>query len=198
MIQKAGNNYAQCLSPGEPMPNDQEPLIEVELDGSRITLLGTAHVSRASADKVKELLATGAYDAVAVELCPSRYNAIIDPDTLAKNPEGRKVKGVIHWVSASQGICAEVRLYDRLFTHPTPDADKEGGDYQDFLNPESLLTLTHCYLEPSLDEATPGERFQFEREGYFCVDPDHCHDRPIFNRTVTLRDSWAKIEQKSD
>ncbi len=119
-----------------------------------------------------------------------------DPDTLAKNPQGRKVKGVIHWVSASQGICAEVRLYDRLFTHPTPDADKEGGDYQDFLNPESLLTLTHCYLEPSLDDATPGERFQFEREGYFCVDPDHCHDRPIFNRTVTLRDSWAKIEQK--
>jgi glutaminyl-tRNA synthetase len=119
-----------------------------------------------------------------------------DPETLAKNPQGRKVKGVIHWVSARTGIAAEVRLYDRLFNHPSPDAARDGTDYRDHLNPESLLTLTHCYLEASLAGVTPGERFQFEREGYFCVDPEHRHDKPIFNRTVTLRDSWAKIEQK--
>jgi glutaminyl-tRNA synthetase len=119
-----------------------------------------------------------------------------DANTLAKNPEGRKVKGVIHWVSARHGVEAEVRLYDRLFNHPSPGAGKDGTDYLEHLNPESLLTLTHCYLEASLADAKPGERFQFEREGYFCVDPDHSHKRPIFNRTVTLRDSWAKIEQK--
>jgi len=119
-----------------------------------------------------------------------------DPETLAKNPQGRKVKGVIHWVSARHGIEAEVRLYDRLFNHPSPDAARDGTDYRDHLNPESLLTLTHCYLEASLAGAKPGQRFQFEREGYFCVDPEHSHDQPIFNRTVTLRDSWAKIEQK--
>ena len=120
-----------------------------------------------------------------------------DPETLSKNPEGRKVKGVIHWVSASQGIIAEVRLYDRLFNHPNPDAAKEGKDFTAYLNPESLLTLTHCRLEPSLAEARAGEHVQFEREGYFCVDPDHSRDRPIFNRTVTLRDSWARIEKKN-
>ena len=120
-----------------------------------------------------------------------------DPETLSKNPEGRKVKGVIHWASASKGIAAEVRLYDRLFNHPNPDAAKEGKDFTDYLNPESLLTLTQCWLEPSLAEVKPGEQIQFEREGYFCVDPDHSHDRPIFNRTVTLRDSWARIEQKN-
>jgi len=120
-----------------------------------------------------------------------------DPETLAKNPQGRKVKGVIHWVSARHGIEAEVRLYDRLFNHPSPDAARDGTDYREHLNPESLLTLAHCYLEPSLSGAKPGERFQFEREGYFCVDSEHSHDKPIFNRTVTLRDSWAKIEQKN-
>jgi len=120
-----------------------------------------------------------------------------DPETLSQNPEGRKVKGVIHWVSASQGITAEVRLYDRLFNHPNPDAAKEGKDFTAYLNSESLLTLTHCRLEPSLAEARAGEHVQFEREGYFCVDPDHSRDRPIFNRTVTLRDSWARIEKKN-
>ncbi|MDT8388110.1 MAG: glutamine--tRNA ligase/YqeY domain fusion protein [Thiogranum sp.] len=121
-----------------------------------------------------------------------------DPDTLSKNPEGRKVKGVIHWVSAALGVVAEVRLYDRLFSHPRPDAAKEGKDYKDYLNPESLLTLTHCVVEPSLAEAAPGERFQFEREGYFCVDPDPSHNKPVFNRTITLRDSWAKIDQQGN
>jgi len=120
-----------------------------------------------------------------------------DPDTLVHNPEGRKVRGVIHWVSARHGIQAEVRLYDRLFSQPDPGkADEEGSSYTDYLNPESLRTLTHCWLEASLDEAQPGQQFQFEREGYFCADPDHSRDRPIFNRAVTLRDSWAKLEKQ--
>ena len=121
----------------------------------------------------------------------------VDPDTLGAKPEGRKVKGVIHWVSADYGIPAEIRLYDRLFNHPAPDASKDGQDYKAHLNPESLFTLTQCCLEQSLSKATPGERFQFEREGYFCADLNHRSDKPVFNRTVTLRDSWAKIEQKS-
>jgi len=119
-----------------------------------------------------------------------------NPDTLVNNPEGQKVRGVIHWVSAEHGIPAEVRLYDRLFTHPSPDKAEEGEEFTDFINPESLRTLTHCVLESNLAEATAGEQFQFEREGYFCVDPDHSRDRPIFNRTVTLRDSWAKLEKQ--
>lgn len=117
-----------------------------------------------------------------------------DADTKGKNPEGRKVKGVIHWVSAHHAIEAEVRLYDRLFNHPTPDNTKDGKAYTDYLNPESLLTLTHCYLEPSLGAAAPGDRFQFEREGYFSLDPlNQPGNKPVFNRTVTLRDTWAKI-----
>jgi len=120
-----------------------------------------------------------------------------DPVTLGANPEGRKVKGVIHWVSVMHGIGAEVRLYDRLFSNPTPDAAKEDGDYKDYLNPDSLRTVTHCIVEPSLAEAQPGERFQFEREGYFCLDQDQRgSSKLVFNRTVTLRDSWAKIEQQ--
>ncbi len=118
-----------------------------------------------------------------------------DAETLAANPEGRKVKGVIHWVSARHAIQAEVRLYDRLFSHPNPGRD--GGDFLEHLNPESLLTLTHCYLESSLAGTVAGEYFQFEREGYFCVDSDHRAEKPVFNRTVSLRDSWARIEQKN-
>jgi glutaminyl-tRNA synthetase len=119
-----------------------------------------------------------------------------DPDTLVNNPEGRKVRGVIHWVSAEHAVAAEVRLYDRLFSHPAPDKAGEGAPFTDFLNPDSLRTLTHCYLERSLADARPGQQFQFEREGYFAVDPDHSRERPIFNRAVTLRDSWAKIEKQ--
>ena len=120
-----------------------------------------------------------------------------DPATLGANPEGRKVKGVIHWVSAQFGKRAEVRMYDRLFTTPRPDAAGNGSDYRGYLNPESLLTLTECIVEPALAEASPGECFQFEREGYFCVDIKlSTPEFPVFNRTVTLRDSWAKIEQQ--
>jgi len=118
-----------------------------------------------------------------------------DPATLGANPEGRKVKGVIHWVSAEYGVEAEVRLYDRLFNHPVPDGAKDDRDYREYLNPDSLRTITQSVVEPSLAEAKPGDRFQFEREGYFCVDLHQPADLPmVFNRTVTLRDSWAKIE----
>ena len=121
-----------------------------------------------------------------------------DPETLGKNPEGRKVKGVIHWVSASHAIEAEVRLYDRLFTHPTPDSAGEGTTYTDFINPESLKILNSAYVEASLADTTAGEGFQFEREGYFCRDSgDKNTEKPVFNRTVTLRDTWAKIENQS-
>jgi glutaminyl-tRNA synthetase len=120
-----------------------------------------------------------------------------DPATLGANPVGRKVKGVIHWVSARFGRRAEVRLYDRLFTHPRPDAAGGDSDYREFLNPDSLLTLTECIVEPALTEAGRGECFQFERAGYFCVDTRlSTPEFPVFNRTVTLRDSWAKIEQQ--
>ncbi len=120
-----------------------------------------------------------------------------DAATLGANPEGRKVRGVIHWVSAENAIAAEVRLYDRLFSHPTPDAGKDGRDYREHFNPDSLRTLTQCYLEASLGEAQPGDIFQFEREGYFCLDPaTGANGQPVFNRTVTLRDSWAKIEKQ--
>ena len=120
-----------------------------------------------------------------------------DAATLGANPEGRKVKGVIHWVSAPHAQEAEIRLYDRLFSHPTPDASKDGRDYKELINPDSLRTLTQCYVEASLAEALPGETCQFEREGYFCLDSVLSSDeRLIFNRTVTLRDTWAKSEQE--
>ena len=120
-----------------------------------------------------------------------------DPDTLGKNPEGRKVKGVIHWVSAEYGITAEVRLFDRLFNHPHPDTDKEIEDFTAHLNPESLVTLTHAVVEPSLRSAEATAVYQFEREGYFCADSElSSTDKLVFNRTISLRDTWAKAGQK--
>jgi len=115
-----------------------------------------------------------------------------DPDTLGKNPEGRKVKGVIHWVPASSSIECEVRLYDRLFNAANPDKGEEGTTFLDNINPDSLQVLTGCRAEPSLADATLDDRFQFEREGYFCVDSrDSKAGAMVFNRTVTLRDSWG-------
>ena len=107
----------------------------------------------------------------------------------------RKVKGTLHWVSERHAIPAEVRLYDRLFTDPVPDSHKD-KDFIEFINPESLKTVT-AYVEPSLKGAMSGERYQFQRLGYFCLDPETSPDKLVFNRTVTLRDTWAKIEQKS-
>jgi glutaminyl-tRNA synthetase len=121
-----------------------------------------------------------------------------DPETLGGSaPDGRKVKGTIHWVSAAHAVDTEVRLYEHLFTKEEPDDVEEGRDYKDNLNPNSLETLTHCKLEPSLASAKSGDRFQFERVGYFCVDPvDSTPEHPVFLRTVTLRDTWAKIQKK--
>ncbi|HEV8541993.1 MAG TPA: glutamine--tRNA ligase/YqeY domain fusion protein [Verrucomicrobiae bacterium] len=119
----------------------------------------------------------------------------IDPGSKAGGPTaGRKIKGTIHWVSAQHAINAEVRLYDRLFTVEQPDADAQGRDFKSFLNPSSLRVLNNAKLEPALFQATPGARFQFERLGYFFVDPkDSAPGRPVFNRTVTLKDTWAKV-----
>jgi glutaminyl-tRNA synthetase len=119
-----------------------------------------------------------------------------DPATRGGNaPDGRKVQGTIHWVSARHACMAEVRLYDRLFNKPDPVDVPEGGDYKSNLNPQSLEVLSSCPVEPSVSNANAGTRYQFERLGYFCVDPDSRPGRLVFNRAVTLRDSWAKIEK---
>ncbi|HBP0077102.1 glutamine--tRNA ligase/YqeY domain fusion protein [Pseudomonas aeruginosa] len=116
-----------------------------------------------------------------------------DPDTLGKNPEGRKVKGVIHWVPAEGSVECEVRLYDRLFRSANPEKAEEGGSFLDNINADSLQVLTGCRAEPSLGQANPEDRFQFEREGYFVADlKDSRPGKPVFNRTVTLRDSWGQ------
>jgi len=120
-----------------------------------------------------------------------------DPDTKSGSPNaGRKVKGTIHWVSAEHSLAAEVRLYDHLFVKPDPENVEEGVDWKDALNPNSLETLTFCLVEPSLADAGPGDRYQFERQGYFCVDSvDSTKGAIVFNRIVSLRDTWAKIEK---
>ncbi|WP_417394447.1 glutamine--tRNA ligase/YqeY domain fusion protein [Gimesia chilikensis] len=118
-----------------------------------------------------------------------------DPATRGGDaPDGRKVKATIHWVSEAHALDAEVRLYDHLFDQPDPEDLPEGVDYKSNLNPRSLQVLSGCKLEPGLKEAEPGSRFQFERLGYFCVDTkDSAPGKPVFNRTVTLRDTWAKV-----
>ena len=119
-----------------------------------------------------------------------------DPESAGgKSSDGRRGKGVIHWVSAAHAVRAEVRLFDRLFTRASLDDPEEGKTFLDYLNPESLRKVTG-YLEPSLAEASVGDKFQFERTGYFCMDRDSAPGRPVFNRTVTLKDSWAKIADK--
>ncbi|MGH9769984.1 MAG: glutamine--tRNA ligase/YqeY domain fusion protein, partial [Blastocatellia bacterium] len=121
-----------------------------------------------------------------------------DPATRGGNtPDGRKVKSTIHWVSAAHAVDAEVRLYDTLFTKEDPNDVGEGQDFTANLNPNSLDVLTGCKVEPSLRDAAPGARYQFERMGYFCVDPDSAPGKPVFNRTIGLRDTWAKIEQRA-
>ncbi|SFW64695.1 glutaminyl-tRNA synthetase [Sinomicrobium oceani] len=120
-------------------------------------------------------------------------------DELSKSGSGteesmRKVKGTLHWVSVPHAIEAEVRIYDRLFTDPEPDGHKD-KDFMDFINPDSLH-VTRGYLEPSLKDAAPEERYQFQRLGYFCVDKESSADKPVFNKTVGLRDTWAKIQEK--
>ena len=120
-----------------------------------------------------------------------------DPETRGGHaPDGRKVRGTIHWVSAPQALDVEVRLYEHLFSKADPSEVDPGQDFTDNLNPNSLEVLSSAKAEPSLRNATPGNRYQFERKGYFCVDSkDSRVDRLVFNRTVTLRDTWAKIQK---
>ena len=128
----------------------------------------------------------------------TELHCTIDPDSKSGGATaGRKIKATIHWVSAADALDAEVRLYDRLFTVEAPDAAPEGRDFKSFLNPASLEVLTGCKLEPSLRDAKPEARYQFERLGYFRADPvDSQPGRPVFNRTISLRDSWAKEQAK--
>jgi len=120
-----------------------------------------------------------------------------DPETRGGNaPDGRKVKATLHWVSAAHSLKAEVRLYDHLLVKENPVEEKDDTDFKTYLNPTSLETLTSCRVEPSLAGAVPGSRYQFERQGYFCVDPmDSSDEALVFNRTVTLRDAWARIKK---
>ena len=117
-----------------------------------------------------------------------------DPATRGGDaPDGRKVKATLHWVSAAHAIPAEARLYNSLFTKENPG--DESGDFKTDINPDSLETLENCFVEPGLAGVAPGSRYQFERLGYFCVDPDSSGDKPVFNRIVTLKDTWAKVEK---
>jgi glutaminyl-tRNA synthetase len=120
-----------------------------------------------------------------------------DPATRGGNaPDGRKVKATIHWVSAAHAVDAEVRIYENLFLKADPSDVEEGQDVLDNLNPNSLEVITNAKLEPSLANAAIGDRYQFERLGYFCVDPDSKPGKPVFNRTIALKDTWAKLEKK--
>jgi glutaminyl-tRNA synthetase len=112
-------------------------------------------------------------------------------------PDGRKPKATLHWVSVAHAVDAEVRLYDRLFSKPDPDDAPPGQDWLSNLDPRSLEVIPGAKLEPGLASGTAGDRFQFERLGYFCVDADSAPGRLVFNRTVSLRDTWAKVQQKS-
>jgi len=120
-----------------------------------------------------------------------------DPATRGGNtPDGRKVKSTIHWVSAASAVDAEVRIYENLFTKENPGEVEDGQDFTANLNPNSLEVITNAKLEPSLADAAAGKRYQFERLGYFCVDPDSKPGKPVFNRTVALKDTWARVEKK--
>jgi glutaminyl-tRNA synthetase len=120
-----------------------------------------------------------------------------DPETRGGNaPDGRKVKATLHWVSASHGLETEVRLYDHLFTRENPADGEEGKDFTAFINRESLEILTECRVEPSLKDALPESIYQFERLGYFCADRHDCTgEKLVFNRSVTLRDTWARMQK---
>jgi glutaminyl-tRNA synthetase len=121
-----------------------------------------------------------------------------DPASRGGNsPDGRKVKSTIHWVSAQHAIAAEIRIYDKLFTKADPTQLEEGEDFMSGLNPNSLEVIHDAKLEPSLASAKPQERYQFERVGYICVDLDSKPDALVFNRTLPLKDTWAKIEKKA-
>lgn len=123
--------------------------------------------------------------------------ATYDPATRGGDaPDGRRPKATLHWVSAQHAVDGEVREYDRLFTQENPDDVPEGKDFTALLNPDSLTVRTGCKLEPALAAAKPGDYIQFERKGYYVPDPDGTPEHPVFNLTVGLRDSWAKVQQQ--
>jgi glutaminyl-tRNA synthetase len=127
----------------------------------------------------------------------TELHGTIDPASRGGNsPDGRKVQGTIHWVSEAKAVNTEVRLYDRLFTKENPEDNEEGKDYKDFLNPDSLKTV-NALLEPFILQTNPGDKLQLERTGYFCVDQDSTKEKPVLNRTVTLKDSWTKTDKKA-
>ena len=152
----------------------------------------------------REVRLKGAYYVTCVDVIkdengePIELRCTYDPASRGgMTADGRKVRGTLHWVSAAHALDAEVRLYDRLFLKADPDdVDEEGADFKANINPKSLEVLTSCKVEPSLADAKVGDRYQFLRLGYFCVDPDSADGRLVFNRTVTLRDTWAKIEKR--
>ncbi|NOZ29499.1 MAG: glutamine--tRNA ligase/YqeY domain fusion protein [Chloroflexi bacterium] len=152
----------------------------------------------------REVRLKGAYYVTCVDVVKDAAGEIVelhctyDPESRGGvTPDGRKVRGTLHWVSAAHALDAEVRLYDRLFLKANPDeVDEEGADFKANINPNSLEILTSCKVEPSLANAKVGDHYQFLRKGYFCVDPDSADGRLVFNRTVTLRDTWAKIEKR--
>jgi glutaminyl-tRNA synthetase len=128
---------------------------------------------------------------------PIEVHCTYDPASRGGNsPDGRKVKSTIHWVSAAHAVDAEVRVYDNLFSKENPDDLEEGQDFTANLNPHSLEVISNAKLEPSLANPVVGARYQFERLGYFAVDPDSKPGKPVFNRTVALKDTWAKVEKK--
>jgi glutaminyl-tRNA synthetase len=152
----------------------------------------------------KEVRLRNAYFITATSVQKSADGSLVqvhctyDPASRGGNsPDGRKVKSTIHWVSTQHAISAEVRLYDKLFTNPDPGDVPEGGSFLDNLNPNSLEVIADAKLEPSLAGAKLEDRYQFERVGYFCLDPDSSPEGLVFNRTLALKDSWAKIEQKA-
>ncbi len=202
-------NYPEEKSETLKAPNHpkDESKGEREIEFCREVYIDQADFREQANKKYKRLVSGGevrlrnAYVIKCEEVVKNNQGEIIelrcsyDPETLGKNPEGRKVRGVIHWVSARHGVKGEVRLYDRLFNKADPDRVEEGGRFTDNINPDSLRTLTDCYFEPALASAGVGEQYQFEREGYFMRDSrEAAREEPVFNRIITLRDSWAKID----
>jgi glutaminyl-tRNA synthetase len=152
----------------------------------------------------KEVRLRNAYFVTAHSLVKDAVGSVVevhctyDPASRGGNsPDGRKVKSTMHWVSAAHTISAEVRLYDKLFSNPNPLHVPEGGSFLDNLNPNSLEVVSHAKLELSLAEAKVGAPYQFERVGYFCLDPDSTAEKLVFNRTLALKDTWARIEKKA-
>ncbi|MCU7839704.1 MAG: glutamine--tRNA ligase/YqeY domain fusion protein [Candidatus Thiodiazotropha sp. (ex Troendleina suluensis)] len=203
-------NFPQGQSESLTAPNHpkDEAMGKRQIDFCREIYIDQADFREQANKKYKRLVTGGevrlrnAYVIKCEEVMKNNQGEIVelrcsyDPETLGKNPQGRKVRGVVHWVSAQHGVKGGVRLYDRLFNQANADKVEEGGRFTDNLNPDSLRTLTDCYFEPALAKAGEGEQYQFEREGYFILDSrEAAREELLFNRIITLRDSWVKIDK---